>query len=76
MTETAKPVRLLSFRELNDRYGIAYSRGHLWRLIKAGEFPKPRQLNSSVGVHGSRKSFREDEILDWLASRVSGGKAA
>ena len=74
--QTTKPVRLLSFCELRDRYGINYSRGHLWRLIRSGQFPAPHQLNSAVGSHGSRKCFREDDIETWLEGRVGGGKAA
>jgi predicted DNA-binding transcriptional regulator AlpA len=39
-----RPQRFLSKKELEDR-GINYSRVQLWRLIKAGEFPRPVQLS-------------------------------
>ena len=67
---TKRPVRLVSFPELKDRYGISYSRNHIWRLIGEGQFPTPVQLNQAVGSHGSRKAWRESEIEAWLERRT------
>ena len=52
--------RLLRRRAVQDLTGL--SKATLWRLEKAGKFPKTVQLTSrTVG-------YRESEILAWLTS--------
>jgi len=57
-----RPQRFLSAKDLIER-GIPYSRVQLWRLIKAGEFPRPVQLSKQ------RSAWREADIDDWMAAR-------
>jgi predicted DNA-binding transcriptional regulator AlpA len=33
------PLKLCTFKELNEIYGISYCRQHIWRLEKLGQFP-------------------------------------
>jgi predicted DNA-binding transcriptional regulator AlpA len=47
---------LLNFKQLKTERGIDYSRDHLRRKCKAGEFPKPIQLS--------------DRRICWLAEEV------
>jgi prophage regulatory protein len=58
-------MKLLSIDELRSVKGVVYSKSHLWRLIRAGEFPKPIRLGQN------RISFLESEIDDWVASKVA-----
>jgi len=58
-------MRLLDYEGLKAK-GFRYSRTHLWRLIKAGHFPRPVKLG-----HGSRNSWVEQEIDEWIAARVA-----
>ena len=48
-------MRLLDYAGLKAK-GIPFSKPHLWRLVKAGRFPKPVK----VGV--GRNAWPEDEI--------------
>ena len=58
-------MKVLSFDELHDLKGIRYSRAHLYRLINAGQFPKPIKLGSNC------VAFPEKEIDEWVASKVA-----
>ena len=55
-------TRLLSYDDLRNR-GIKYSRTQLWRLIRAGRFPRP------VKVAGCANSWLDTEI-DALIERA------
>lgn len=47
---------------------VPYSRAHLHRMIRRGDFPAPLQLSEH------RVAFDEDKIEEWISSRpVSGG---
>jgi predicted DNA-binding transcriptional regulator AlpA len=75
-TEATAPPQLLSHEDLSRFYGIAYSRQHLWRLIRAGVLPRPVALG--IGKF-ARKAFRREDIEAYVASLsyVGGaGKAA
>jgi prophage regulatory protein len=56
-------VKLLSIDELKSVKGVAYSKPHLWRLIRAGKFPKPIRLGAN------RIAFPENEIDAWVKSK-------
>lgn len=56
--------RLLSMQELKTERGISYSRPHLFRLIKAGEFPKPAKIGKN------RNAWPSDEIDQWIDDRL------
>ena len=45
--------------------GIRFSRQHLYRLIKAGKFPRPIKLGS-----GGRNAWLASELDSWIAARI------
>jgi prophage regulatory protein len=55
--------RLLDYEGLAGK-GIKYSRGHIWRLIKAGRFPKPVKI-------GDRNTWVESEIDDLIEKLIA-----
>jgi prophage regulatory protein len=55
---------LLSYSDLRAK-GIPYSTVHIWRLEKAGEFPK------RVPIGRARHGWLETEIDAWIADRVA-----
>jgi len=55
-------MRILSKRQLKEL--VLYSPQHVARLEKAGLFPKRVQLGPN------RVGWVEDEVLDWLKSRL------
>ena len=55
-------MRILSKRQLKEL--VLYSPQHIARLEKAGQFPKRVQLGPS------RVGWVEDEVLEWLQSRL------
>jgi prophage regulatory protein len=57
-------MKLLSIDELKSVKGIVYSKPHLWRLIRAGKFPKPIRLGEN------RIAFPEHEIDDFLKAKI------
>lgn len=60
-------MKLIDFKNLGPRKGINYSRDHLRRKVRAGEFPKP------IALSDRRIAWREDEVDEWLASRPRRG---
>jgi prophage regulatory protein len=54
--------RLLPFREVTQR--VALSRSTIWRLERAGEFPRRRRLSVN------KVAWWEPEIEEWLRTRV------
>jgi prophage regulatory protein len=57
-----RPPRFLSAEDLKER-GIPFSRVQLWRLMKAGKFPRPVQISEQ------RNAWREEDIDHWMATR-------
>lgn len=55
-------MRILSKRQLKEL--VLYSPQHVARLEKAGQFPKRVQLGPN------RVGWVEDEVVDWLQSRL------
>jgi predicted DNA-binding transcriptional regulator AlpA len=53
--------RLLSMRQVTAL--TTYSRPSIYRLVAAGQFPRPLKLGQT------KIAFREFEVLDWLNSR-------
>jgi predicted DNA-binding transcriptional regulator AlpA len=41
-------LRLLTKNDLKALKGIAYHPVHIWRLVKAGKFPRPIKLGRTV----------------------------
>jgi len=56
-------MRIVSKRQLKEM--VLYSPQHIARLEKAGKFPKRVQLGPN------RVGWVEDEVLDWLQSRLN-----
>jgi prophage regulatory protein len=54
--------RLLPFREVTQR--VALSRSTIWRMERAGQFPKRRRLSVN------KVAWWEPEIEEWLQNRV------
>jgi prophage regulatory protein len=58
-------MKLLSMADLRLLKGVSYSRAHLFRLIRAGRFPKPIKLGEN------RNAFVEAEIDQWIEARIA-----
>jgi prophage regulatory protein len=58
-------VQLLDYDALKTK-GIRYSRPHLWRLVKAEDFPRPVKLGG-----GGRNLWVEDEVDAYLARKMA-----
>ena len=61
-TATDVPLRLLRFGEVRRRTGL--SRSTIWRMERSGAFP--RRVKVSLNV----VAWREDEVADWIRSKV------
>jgi len=55
---------LLDYNDLRIR-GIPYSRVHIWRLERVGEFPR------RVPIGRARHGWLESEIDAWLKAKVA-----
>jgi prophage regulatory protein len=58
-------VRLLAYNDLKSLKGIGYSRAHLWRLVKAGSFPRPTKIG------GGRNAWVEPEVDAYIKARIT-----
>ena len=58
-------MRFIRFSQLKEKKGITFTRQHIGRLQKAGKFPR------SVPLGENTKPFIEEEIDEYLASRVA-----
>lgn len=63
-------MRYVSRQQLREDFGIGFSRAHLARLEKAGNFPRRVKLSAN------RVVWIESEILAWCAARNEARKAA
>lgn len=57
-------MKVLALKELKQLKGISYSRPHLYRLIRAREFPTPVKLGRN------RIAFVESEVDGWLQGKM------
>lgn len=57
-------MKLVAFPALSGK-GIPFSRMHIYRLMKSGEFPK------TVPVGKNRVAWLESELDAWIESRVA-----
>jgi prophage regulatory protein len=55
---------LLDYDDLRAR-GIPYSRVHIWRLERAGDFPK------RVPIGRARHGWLETEIDAWIKAKIA-----
>ena len=56
-------MKLLDFDALADK-GIKFSDTHIWRLIRAGDFPKPVKI-------GNRNHWVETEIDQYIEAKLA-----
>jgi predicted DNA-binding transcriptional regulator AlpA len=64
-------AKLIDFKSLGPTKGINYSRDHLRRKWKAGEFPKPIVLSKNKSDINRRICWIVSEIDDWIAARAA-----
>ena len=57
-------MKLISIREL-DGMGVSYSRAHIYRLVRAGKFPKPIKLGEN------RIAWVEAEVDEWINNKIA-----
>ncbi|RVL05659.1 helix-turn-helix transcriptional regulator [Sinorhizobium meliloti] len=57
-------MRLVSAEGLRAK-GIEFSKMHIWRLTKAGRFPRP------ISVGSNRRAWVEDEIDAWIEAKIA-----
>lgn len=58
-------MRVLFFRDLKNKKGIAWSRQHVYRQVNAGKFPAPIKLGEAT------IAWIEHEIDAWLDERIA-----
>ncbi len=61
--DPSKVPRLLSCEQVSEAVG--YSRVHIYRLMKAGEFPQRVQIGRN------RVGWLESEVAEWLEERIA-----
>ena len=66
----ARSRKLIPMDGLGTARGIVYSRSQLYRLIRAGKFPKPIRLGEN------RVAFCEHEIDAWIELKIAERDAA
>jgi prophage regulatory protein len=67
-TTTATPTKIISQKELAIR--VPYSPVQIWRLEKAGKFPRRLKLGPN------RVGWVEDEVEAWLRQRMEDREVA
>jgi predicted DNA-binding transcriptional regulator AlpA len=55
---------LLDFNDLREKKGLAFSDTTLWRMIRAGKFPKPTKI-------ARRRCWDEDEIDQYIEDQLA-----
>ncbi len=58
-------MRLLSTDDLKSEKGISFHRCHLFKLVRAGQFPKP------VKIGENRNAWIEAEVDAWIKGRIA-----
>ncbi|NOX84053.1 MAG: AlpA family transcriptional regulator [Alphaproteobacteria bacterium] len=56
-------MRIIDLLEVRKR--VVYSKNHIYRLMRAGEFPRQVRLGPA------RVGWVEDEIDEWIEQRVA-----
>lgn len=57
-------MKVLSFRDLRDR-GIPFTRQHIHKLVKRGEFPSPFKIGANTNA------WNDSEIDQYLKDRFA-----
>jgi len=58
-------MKVLCYPDLREKKGIVWSAPHVYRMIRAGKFPRPVKLGESTSA------WLEDEIDRWIADRAA-----
>jgi predicted DNA-binding transcriptional regulator AlpA len=58
-------MKLISFAQLAPAKGIPWSRDHLRRKIKHGEFPPP------ISLSAKRIAWTEESVDRWMAEKAA-----
>ncbi|RTL61646.1 MAG: AlpA family phage regulatory protein [Hyphomicrobiales bacterium] len=61
-TRSSEPKRFLRIRDVSE--SIGFSRGHIYELMKKGQFPKPVKV-------GHASLWPSSEIDEWSARQVA-----
>ena len=64
---TRVAMKVLLFRDLRPEKGIAFSRQHVFRKVRAGTFPKPIKLGEG---ERATNAWLESEVDAWVAERA------
>jgi predicted DNA-binding transcriptional regulator AlpA len=59
-------MNILSHHDLREKKGIPWSREHVRRMVKSGQFPRPFKMTPK-----GRNFWSEDDIDAWLELRKS-----
>jgi prophage regulatory protein len=59
-----RQMRLLTYPDLREQFGLPYTREHVRRLVKQGSFPKPR-IRLSSRFH----AWDEADVQSWINSK-------
>jgi prophage regulatory protein len=62
MEQVTPLSRLVRIKEVLQLIGL--SKTTLYKMIQEGKFPK------SVSIYGSAVGWKQDEVADWINSRV------
>lgn len=62
-TATDRPLTFLRFPSVRARTGL--SRSTIWRLERAGSFPRHRRISRNA------VAWLETEVADWMRSKVA-----
>lgn len=58
-------LRLVTFSELQPQFGVPYTRDHIRRLVRSGDFPAPcLKLSSRLNA------WKEADVAAWVASKL------
>ncbi len=63
-------LSLIIYADLAPKKGITLSKCQIWRLEKAGKFPK------HINVSAARIAWIESEIDEYIASRIAAARHA
>jgi prophage regulatory protein len=57
------PLKLIRFKTVKDRTGL--SRSTIWRLERAGAFPKHHRISANA------VAWVEQDVVDWMRAKAS-----
>ncbi|MDR7219870.1 AlpA family phage regulatory protein [Aminobacter aminovorans] len=58
-------MKLIDVKSLKSLKGVPFSRAHIYRLIKSGEFPKP------IKIGAARVAWLESDLDSWISTKLA-----